>query len=267
MFVPTLFWLTASWIPDVTHSAAFQGIYWTTGSSVLFGVLIVALPFIWKGSPSGGKILKGLFQPVDLLSILLALLPVAIWIGALYSKSQDLTSSFNSAFHLQLPFKGLLTSPFWLLIVTSSIVSVVASVFSMLAICSATIPRDRFLFLAILGFLGVVTALAQYGVALSQGLPRQVPASLYSPMSALIQQLGVLAVIGALLQRERHLLQSVAIFLISEWMLLVMPNSRDNIATAIGLFGGAVVIFVVNFLQRTGRWVRWSAESDSHTLV
>ena len=257
MCVPSLFWLLVSWIQGATHTAIFQGMRWMTGSSILFSAIILILPFLWKGSLNGGTVLRGLFRSIDLLSILLVLMPLAIWIVALYARSENSIT----AFHLQLPLKGLLYSPYWGDIVVSSISSLLAVTFGMLVICSATNQKTRFQFLAILGVFGVFGALATYGIALSNGWARQVPASVYSPIPTLVEQVGSVIVIVALLQRERNSIQAIAAFLVMKWVLSMMPYSHDVFSMAIGLFGGAGLIFLVNYLQRTGRWVRWSAEN------
>jgi hypothetical protein len=225
--------------------------------SLLVGIPIIGLPFLWTGNLNAAAVLKRTFQSFDLTSLILGLVPVVIWVGVLFALNND----HSTPFQLSWPLTGLTSSPFWFQVVATNIIGGLASIFGMLVLSSATKPSDRMFALTAVTCIGLVIALANYGLLIWQGVGSTVPIAQLYPWTSMLQSVGSLLVLLVLINRMKPGI-TVPVFLISVWLLKMMGNTHNWLGIIAGLFGGALVISIVTYLQNSGRWVRWSADSQ-----
>ena len=120
-----------------------------------------------------------------------------------------------------------------------------------LIIVNASNFGDRVLFLSLFAGANILTALIQFGWMISNGIPQGVDASLYSPIPSLLIITGSYLVMLGLIQRGRSSIQAVTIFLVLVWLMETQGGSRNSLAIGAGLFGGAALIWMVNFIQQS----------------
>ncbi len=259
MMLPSIFWLGILSIYKVFHLTMSSPMDWTRLPGLFVNLAMFVLPFLWKGKLNGVAVLRRTFQSFDLTSVFVALVPLVIWIGALYT----LTASSNQPFQLHAPFVGLTESPFWLQALANSLIGGGAHIFAMLVIASATKSSERAVTMVAITVFGIFVSLANYATIYWGNDLRGVPVSVYSPMPSILREIGTLACVLALVTRGKFGGLSVAVFLLSTWLLPWMGNPRNSGAISIGLLGGSLVILLVNYLQQSGKWVRWSAENQT----
>ena len=137
----------------------------------------------------------------------------------------------------------------------------------MLVLANASKPNERTIGLASVTVFGILVTLLNFAmVAWRSGMSADLISQM-SPAPMIVQSLGTLACIFALIARGKFGRLAVATLLSSIWFIQMMGNSRNLAAISIAFLGGGIIICLVNYLQRSGLWVRWSAETaDGHSL-
>jgi hypothetical protein len=259
LLAPSLISIPFRLLLGLFKNLAHWGYSLQVGIATAVSILLFALPFFWKGNLSWREIWKKIGCRSDGVSILLAIAPIAIWFTAVIL----LTAQSVQPYFPRLPLWVLENLPYKVESILSLFVTSWTGPIGILLLANASTFADRIKYLMIFACSIVFYVLAEYGYMILTSTPteRESFNSFNSPMTNIVYQIGFNILLVGLMQRGKNSVKAIAIMLFSLWIVRFLGMSSNIIAMAMGLFGGAGLIFLVNYLQRTGRWVRWSAES------
>jgi hypothetical protein len=238
-----------------------SNVWWSTGFGLVITAILVALPFFWKGQLSWREVFKRVFRRADSISVLLALAPIVVWEVALVL----LTAQSSHPYYPRMPEWMFQRSGFQVPSLLTTFVGGLGGLLGTLLIVNASQYSNRAKFLLINYGLGILFVIASYRCLLNTMRPNLADFAFRfsNPYPEIVHYLGFAAVILGLMHRGRSSVTSIAIMLVTHRLAKIMGLFGDLRAMSIGLFGGAGLIFLINYLQQSGRVVPWSAENQT----
>ena len=260
---PVIAWFVISLVAAIAKVEVSPNLFWLYLPFYVGLVAILCLPFFWKGSISYKEIIPRLFRRSEGVSILLAALPIALWIAVLVFRLSKTDHPFT-------------TSPFWsnkdtLIHYPSLILSVFSQLAGLMAIGLIANARDygnRVKFLLILTGISIAIPLGQYALMIYSADERT--AEMINQFANLwfepVKNVGLALVVFGLLNRGKSSVQAIAMFLLLLLLIPFIGNINDLASMGIGLFSGGAIILIVNYWQQSGRWLEWSKQgSDEYS--
>ena len=214
----------------------------------LFALAILVLPAFWQGSLGYREIIKRIMRRSDGLSIVLAILPVAMWLVAV--------TIFNFQAGRPLGFfsPGVLFAPskYQVQNLLSVLISVPSTLIGLLLFANASNYRDRIKFILMAIGITIFIRITQFGLNYFTFKAIQSPQFLQmiSPVRDIALEIGKGIVILGLLQRGKSSIKSIATFLAAYFVIQFFAPLGWIEPMMIGLFGGGAIIWLVNYVQQ-----------------
>jgi hypothetical protein len=265
MKVPSVLAFVSVMFMVPTNETVVSNMWWIIGPMGVISLFVLALPFFWKGELSYKEVIRRVFRRPGGLSIALAVLPIILWVSALFL----LVKSPERPYSLHLPSFLFKQGQFRSQILVSGLLGGLSGTVGVLVFANATQYSTRVKFMCLFFGFDIIFRFVQYSWSYYkfQGISHEIAAKFISPVFDIILSIGFFAVIVGLMQRGRSSVQAIAVFLTTYLVFRYTASNESSREAAIGLFGGSAVIHLVNYLQKSGLWVRWSPEVYGEPLA
>jgi hypothetical protein len=259
MQVPSVLAFVSFMFMVPTNETVVSNMWWIIGPMGVISLYVIALPFFWKGGLSYKEVMRRVFRRPDGLSIALAVLPIILWVSTLLL----LVKSPERPYSLHLPSLLFEKGQFRPQILALSLMGGLSGSLGVLLITNAARYSTRVKFMCLFFGFEIIFRFVEYAWSYSkfQGVPHEIAAKLISPVFDITLSIGFFAVILGLMQRGRSSVQAIAVFLTTYLVFRYTGFYESSLEAAIGLFGGAALIHLVNYFQHSGHKFRWSAEN------
>jgi hypothetical protein len=218
------------------------------GLPVVFGLAIFTLPAFWTGSLGYRKIFKRVCRKSDGFSLVLALVPLILWLAAyaFFNIQAGQPIGFYLPTWLFKPSEYKLQALLLIFITNPS------GLIGLLVLANSSNYSDRIKFILLATAISIFIRVAQFGASYMM-MPKPLGDPVLqaiSPVFDILRDIGMAIVIVGLLQRGRNSVKAIAIFLCAYTLIQFFASLGRVEPMMIGLLGGGAIIWIVNYLQQ-----------------